>query len=716
MLTVPVFLAFFAAIAAVVIGFVVVKGDRANQYRKNFLILSLLVALWVVSNVLFVLFSEGELKLWVALASYTLALLLAVQLCVFAINFVVTGIKKSPLWVILPGVVVALLALIPGVVAYGVTEAGIQTHPVTLLVYAFFLLGYLVSANVLFIVAKIRASSAEEKQKLNVILLGVGVSAGLGAFCNLILPLFGQYSLTLLGPASAVFFIGAIAYVIVRHGLFDVRLAVVRSVAYSLVLGTTIGLYFGIAFLVSELLGSTITPSTNVAIALLLAFIFQPVKRFFDRFTNRVFYRDTYDPEVFFGRFSDELRATSDLRHLLKNAAEEIATTLKSEKAFFIVRYKNKKIRAIGSQKIKKPLPEELMILDSIGRVSEGIVSVEYLKKAKPRKLLQQWNIELVLIFDGEEGRNYLLLGPARGKGYTHRDIQTLKTISSELTIAIQNAIRFGQIQDFNEVLQQRIEEATKELRATNAQLQRLDIAKDEFVSMASHQLRTPLTSVKGYISMVLEGDVGKITATQRQLLGEAFTSSERMVHLINDFLNVSRLQTGKFMLERKAADLSKIVAEEVDSLQTTAQMHDLKLLFRAPSYFPVLYIDEAKIRQVIMNFIDNAIYYSPEETEITIELSLEDGHAILQVRDTGIGVPKSEQEHLFGKFFRATNARKQRPDGTGVGLFLAKKVVVAHGGTIVFHSEEGKGSTFGFRLPIKKLSRVPDDAEELEK
>ena len=343
MLTVPVLLAFFAAIAAMVIGFIVIKGDRANQHRKTFLILSFLVALWVVSNVLFVLVQEGESKLWVALVSYTLALLLVVQLCVFAIRFVVLKMERSLLWVTFPGFLAALFALIPGVVAYGVTQQGIQTNTIPLLIYAFFLLGYLVGANVLFIVARLRASSAEEKQKLNIILLGVGGSATIGAFCNLILPLFGEYSLTLLGPASAVFFIGAIAYVIVRHGLFDVRLAVVRSVAYSLVLGTTIGLYFGIAFLISELLGSAITPSTNVAIALLLAFIFQPVKKFFDRFTNRVFYRDTYDPEVFFGRLSDELRATSDLRPLLKNAAEEIAATLKAEKAFFVVRYKSKK-------------------------------------------------------------------------------------------------------------------------------------------------------------------------------------------------------------------------------------------------------------------------------------------------------------------------------------------------------------------------------------
>jgi signal transduction histidine kinase len=269
-------------------------------------------------------------------------------------------------------------------------------------------------------------------------------------------------------------------------------------------------------------------------------------------------------------------------------------------------------------------------------------------------------------------------------------------------------------VKELNETLQQRIDEATKELRASNAQLQKLDTAKDEFVSMASHQLRTPLTSVKGYISMVLEEDAGKISDAQRHLLSEAFTSSERMVHLINDFLNVSRLQTGKFMVDRRAIDLAKVTGQEVDSLKTTAHARNLKLSYRKPSHFPVLYIDEGKIRQVIMNFIDNAIYYSSEYSTITISLAAEAGDIVLRVHNDGIGVPESEKAHLFTKFFRAANARKQRPDGTGVGLYLAKKVITAHGGSMVFDSEPNQGTTFGFRLPIKKLSTAPPpDAQE---
>lgn len=211
---------------------------------------------------------------------------------------------------------------------------------------------------------------------------------------------------------------------------------------------------------------------------------------------------------------------------------------------------------------------------------------------------------------------------------------------------------------------------------------------------------------------MVLEGDAGKITPAQKKLLEEAYASSERMVHLIGDFLNVSRIQTGKFMLERHEADLSEMIRQEVEGMKQIADSHQVKLTYRKPKVFPIMYLDDSKLRQVVMNFIDNAIYYSPDNTPVTVSASVEDGSAVVRITDKGMGVPLAAQKKLFTKFFRAENARTQRPDGTGVGLFLAKKVIDEHGGTILFESTEDKGSTFGFRLPIKKLSEPPEPVE----
>lgn len=278
----------------------------------------------------------------------------------------------------------------------------------------------------------------------------------------------------------------------------------------------------------------------------------------------------------------------------------------------------------------------------------------------------------------------------------SQEDIRLLERLSQAVGVALDSKLLF---EENKRVAQQ--------LQKTNDKLRALDEAKDEFISMASHQLRTPLTSVKGYVSMVMEGDVGKISKQQRDLLSQAFASSQRMVYLIADLLNVSRLKTGKFVIENKPTQLAEVVAGEIDQLTENARSRQQELTYTKPKTFPPLMLDETKIRQVVMNFIDNALYYTPPGGHIRVTLEDTGKNVEFKVIDDGLGVPKAEQGHLFTKFFRADNARKARPDGTGLGLFMAKKVIVAQGGTIIFTSTEGKGSTFGFSFSKSKF-KVP--------
>jgi signal transduction histidine kinase len=330
--------------------------------------------------------------------------------------------------------------------------------------------------------------------------------------------------------------------------------------------------------------------------------------------------------------------------------------------------------------------------------------------EAETRRLLKSYRVDFTLpLIRGEQIIGFLFLGP-RSKGmYSSYDIGMVFDIKHELAIAVQNAATLEAVKELNASLQQRIDSATDELRHSNEQLRGLDAAKDEFVSMASHQLRTPLTSVKGYISMMLEGDAGRVTKLQKQFLREALTSSERMVHLINDFLNVSRVQTGKFVIDPRSVDLAKIVRQEVRALETTAEARNMRLRLEVPPKPVNVEVDESKIRQVIMNFIDNALYYSKPDTDIRVTLRVFPKEIRLEVTDQGIGVPHAQQSQLFSKFFRADNARMQRPDGTGVGLYLAKMVIDGHGGKLLFSSKENVGSTFGFTLPLEHSDDTDD-------
>jgi signal transduction histidine kinase len=280
-------------------------------------------------------------------------------------------------------------------------------------------------------------------------------------------------------------------------------------------------------------------------------------------------------------------------------------------------------------------------------------------------------------------------------------DLDLLERLAEAVGVALDNKLLFEENQ---QVLAQ--------LKKANHRLKELDRTKDEFISMASHQLRTPLTTIKGYLSMVLEGDVGPVTKNEKQMIQQAFDSAEKMVFLIADLLNVSRLQSGKFVIENKPTDLAKMVEGEVAQLKDTAEHHKLKLTYTKPEKFPIISVDETKIRQVVMNFMDNAIYYTPSGG-IDVAVQATDKEIIYTVTDTGLGVPKAEQAHLFSKFYRAGNARKIRPDGTGLGLFMAKKVIAAQGGAIIFKSTEGKGSTFGFSFPRNKVELTGEASKQ---
>jgi signal transduction histidine kinase len=232
---------------------------------------------------------------------------------------------------------------------------------------------------------------------------------------------------------------------------------------------------------------------------------------------------------------------------------------------------------------------------------------------------------------------------------------------------------------------------------------EKADKTKSDFLSIASHQLRTPLTSIRGYSSMLLEGDFDPLTKSQEGAVSEIHTGSERMAYLIDDLLNVSRLQSGRFVINKTRCNLSEMVYSEIEQASIVADSHKITVKFNDKNWsaLPEVDIDRGKIGEVLSNIIDNAIFYSQPDSAIEISLTQEGKFIEFRVKDSGIGVPKDEQGDLFTKFYRASNARTKRPDGTGIGLFLAKKIINSHDGKIIFESREGKGSVFGFRLPI---------------
>lgn len=693
--------------------FLIIRSGLRNPINRAFLYFLLVFSAWAASN----------LASNITTAPHAMMLILNRVLFVVSIiglYYLLLFVKRvthqhsrtlMSVFLIVLVITAGVVSLLPFVVADVFVDVhssvGIEFGSVAL---AYFAVVIYMSGLILYHLAKgVRQNSLRERGKAKVLFLSIGVAIGTILVTNVLVPVaLGNFAFTGVGLFAGMFIIAGASYSTARQGMFDIKRAAVRSVTYSLVLVTLALSYLIFAFLISTFFGTLfIGPGQIVAgviISLLLALMFQPIRLFFDRITNRIFYKNEYISDDFFAALNSVLVSTTDLGNLLLKASGLIATTLKSEQTFFFIHSQKDRHISIGTKNHAKLPVVDAQALEDYFNKNYHILQTSLIEdKLEMRKLLLSHKIEVVMpLVQGDEMIGLLCLGEHLNSAYTQRDLRVLDTVSDELIIAIQNALSIDEVRDLNAHLEQRIDAATKELRASNAQLQKLDEAKDEFISMASHQLRTPLTSIKGYISMIIDGDVGKVSKEQKHLLEEAFISSERMVRLIGDFLNVSRLQTGKFVIDKRIVDLAKIVADEVDGLETNAQARGMKFVYKRPKNIPKLNIDENKIQQVIMNFCDNAIYYSKDNSTIKVELTVVDGYVQFTVKDTGIGVPATEQAQLFNKFFRATNARQQRPDGTGVGLFLAKKVIDAHNGKIVFASKEGQGSTFGFRLPIK--------------
>jgi len=258
-------------------------------------------------------------------------------------------------------------------------------------------------------------------------------------------------------------------------------------------------------------------------------------------------------------------------------------------------------------------------------------------------------------------------------------------------------------LEELTEKLEQKVEEQTKEIRKAYEELKVLDKAKSEFISMASHQLRTPLSAIKGYISMLVEGSYGQVSEKAREKLKNVFQSNERLIKIVNSLLDISKIELGKMELKKVPTQLEDLIQSSFEELKIEVEKKKLKFIFKKPKTpLPKIEIDSLKIRQVILNLIDNAIRYTQKgEIEITAEKT--DSAIQISVRDTGEGLTKEEQRDIFEGFTRGSAGIAYFIEGAGLGLYVAKKFLELHQGKIWVESQgKGKGSTFYAGLPIK--------------
>lgn len=238
-------------------------------------------------------------------------------------------------------------------------------------------------------------------------------------------------------------------------------------------------------------------------------------------------------------------------------------------------------------------------------------------------------------------------------------------------------------------------------LKSETIRLKELNTAKDVFLSIASHQLRTPATAVKQYLGMLLEGYSDALSEEHQAFIESAYQSNERQLNIINDLLKVAQLDAGHVVLHKSMVDVNKLLQSIINEQAETFARREQKLTFLPLRPAKSVYIDEANIRMVFENILDNAGKYSPEGAHIKICISADNKHLLVAIQDNGIGISESDIAKLFKKFSRIDSSFSYSPSGSGLGLYWAQEIVKLHGGIIQLDSKIGKGSTFTVKLPI---------------
>lgn len=593
-------------------------------------------------------------------------------------------------------------------------------------IYAsFFVISFAASYINIYLYGYKREVYPIKKRQALISLLAVLITSFLAMITNLSIPVLTQSLNTVwMGPVFTLIFIYLITYGVVKYSLFDIKTSAFRAVGYTFsvaisILAATMLILWGIlAPVTGDWSGysNEIYAVTYLSI-LVLGWLSPKFIKLFNRVTYPIFYRNNYNPTLFAEHMAEAVTSnpqTTDLqRSILK---------------LFNKAYGAQYIQIVVNRvEDEDPHHANLIIGENLGHGAPAEVLTfynklffgyeqkhKYVLRAKldfeegseENKQLDENNIGMIAKLKlNKRLVGYIIFGEkTSGILYTLEDVDLVKNHYSEIAVALQNAVRYNRIKQFNLELQEKVNIATAKLKKSNARLRKLDKAKDDFLSIASHQLRTPLTVVRGNISLVAEGTMGKVSPQAHDILVQSERSAGRLADLINDFLSTSRLKTGKFILDPVPMDLGESVEEEYERLKDFAAMRGVELIMHEiPADLPEVIADASKIRQVLLNTIDNAIYYSPRRSGKVEIMVYSDGNSVIyKVKDNGIGVPAREKHKMFTRMYRAENAKGVRPDGNGLGLFLMKKIIDAHNGTIIFESKEGVGSTFGFKIDIK--------------
>lgn len=562
----------------------------------------------------------------------------------------------------------------------------------------------------LLLIGKFRSARGIEKSQVRFFLAGTIFMFLSLLITNLVLVVvFNNAAFVALLPVYTLVFVGCISYSIARHQFLDINYYVARAVVYAIVIGLTAIIFPVVVYLLSQIFleihftNQELTALIIIVVAVSLSF--QAVRRVIESFTDKIFFQGRYNTNEVLSTLSHVMASTLRLEDVTHGVLDVLLRQLRISRGAIIVT----KDDLVADVLSAGYAPFPTLIEADVKRISttRDLLNIDELEDESIKNILRSLEASVVVHLRTEGAQIGLLVLGAKLSGdiYSHQDLALLDILAPEAAVAVQNAFAYEEIRRFNITLQEEVDRATQDLQQANLKLKDLDKLKDEFVSLASHELRTPLTAIRSYIWMTLSGKGGDITEKQKYYLDRASVSADRLIRLVNGMLNISRIESGRMAMKVARINIADLVQAVLDEVRPKIQELSLNVNVVQSDMQIFVAVDEDKIHEVLMNFIGNAMKFTPQGGSITVEVRRDGDMVCVSVRDTGMGIAPDDIGKLFTKFGALrTGATSEAvaSQSTGLGLYISKTIVSMHGGKVQAASAGmGRGSTFSFSLPL---------------
>jgi signal transduction histidine kinase/class 3 adenylate cyclase len=513
----------------------------------------------------------------------------------------------------------------------------------------------------------------------------------------------------------------SLGYAIVKHNLFDVEVFIRRSLSYLLMSGIALALFFGAIVLFSMAFQRITGQSSQIAAVLstlLIVVLFRPLRVRIDRSIDRRFYREKYEYTTTIQRASGVLVSIIDLEQLLNRILETVLDSIRICRGCILLR---------GD--------ESAMFGAAVDRGYEIPYSLTPLKTDHPivrhletrRRPIQKNDVQDLDEFQGDreeilrvmEEFDIVLLVPIlyeraiigmlglgekkSGAWYSSEDMELLKTLMIQTAVSIENARKVEKLKRMVEV------------ETSYKRLKELDELKTQFFANISHEIRTPLTMCMAPLESMMSGEQGKFTRKQQELHSTMHRNMLRLLNLINNLLDFSKLEAGGMKPHVREEDIGAMARLMVSNVESWAERRGIDISCVVDRDLPGVFIDREKIEKVLLNLLSNAVKFTKNGGRIKVRVDEVRDRVEVSVSDTGVGIPKSAQEKIFERFSQVDGSSSREYEGTGIGLALVKEFVELHGGRVWVESEEDEGSTFFFEIPVGKDHLDPDKVEFIE-